>query len=424
MHYSAAEGTDARRREELLLAALPGFVAHAKEHCPPYQKRLRDIDAATINSREALAKLPVSAKSDLIGEQEQTPPFGGYDCFGDPLRFYLSPGPIAECDFAAPDYWRTAAAFYALGLRAGMLVHNAFSYHFTPAGMMCDSGAVALGCRVFPAGPGNSEQQARAAARFRPDAYCGTPDFLRTIIEKMDDAGLTLPFAMASVSGGYLSPPLREYYRGRGIKTLQWYGSADFGVIAYESSPDAPMIVAEGLLVEVVDPLTKQPCKEREKGEVLVTNFNKAYPLIRFATGDLSAVVGGVSECGRTNMRLAGWLGRSDPAVKVRGVFVHPVQVERLAARLGLAQLQLRVGYDESRRDSITLIAKPKESADDNADNNALCERMREMLRIETGLRGDAMVAAEIKGEWIADMRGGKNGEEKEKREKKKKGEE
>ncbi|MGI9337422.1 MAG: phenylacetate--CoA ligase family protein [Gammaproteobacteria bacterium] len=402
---------NARRREESLLAALPGFIAHAKEHSAPYRKRLQHIDAAGVNSRDALAKLPPSAKSDMIGEQEQNPPFGNYDCFGKPLRFYLSPGPIAECDFAAADYWRTAAAFYALGLRAGMLVHNAFSYHFTPAGMMCDCGAIALGCRVFPAGPGNSEQQARAVARFRPDAYCGTPDFLRIILEKMDGAGLESPLRMASVSGGYLPPQLREYYQSRGIKTLQWYGSADFGVIAYESAADAPMIVAEGLLVEVVDPLTKLPCEEGQKGEVLVTNFNKEYPLIRFATGDLSAVSGGVSECGRTNMRLAGWLGRSDPATKVRGVFVHPVQVERIAARLDLAAAQLRVQSDENGRDNITLIAQRKDESGNNADNKALCEKLIMTLRDETGLRGNALVAKTIEGRTIEDMRAGEKGE-------------
>lgn len=402
MHYSPAESTNARRREESLLAALPGFIAHAKARSIPYQKRFADIDPAEVNSRDALAKLPTSAKSDLIGEQEQNPPFGNYDCFGAPLRFYLSPGPIAECDFATADYWRTAAAFYALGLRAGMLVHNAFSYHFTPAGMMCDSGAITLGCRVFPAGPGNSEQQARAMARFCPDAYCGTPDFLKIILEKMDAAALSSSIKMASVSGGYLSPQLREYYQQRGIKTYQWYGSADFGVIAYESAAGAPMIVAEGLLVEVVDPITKQPCNIGEKGEVLITNFNKEYPLIRFSTGDLSAVVGGISECGRTNMRLAGWLGRCDTATKVRGVFVHPVQVERLAARFGLAAAQLQVHNDESGRDNITLMAKAK---DNDNNNDALCDKLREALREETGLRGDAKITKTIEGLTITDMR-------------------
>ena len=410
MHYSAAESQDAALREESLLAALPAFVAHTKKHSPPYRKRFKYVDAGAITSRESLAKLPITAKADLIGEQEHNPPFGNYDCFGKPLRFYLSPGPIAECDFADGDYWRTAAAFYALGLRAGMLVHNAFSYHFTPAGMMCDSGALSLGCRVFPAGPGNSEQQARALARFRPDAYCGTPDFLQTILQRADDAGLdSSSLKMASVSGGYLSPQMRAFYQNRDIKTLQWYGSADFGVIGYESAADKPMIVAEGLLVEIADPLTHKQCPPGQKGEVLVTNFNNAYPLIRFATGDLSAVVEGVGECGRTNMRLAGWLGRCDTAVKVRGVFVHPIQVERLAARFDLTKAQLQVRTDNNGRDDITLIAQVQKGDGNNDD--ALCEQLRLALREETGLRGDVCTAATIEGLAIADMRAAKNTE-------------
>lgn len=406
-HYAAAESQHPQQREESLLAKLPSFVARAKKHSAIYRERFKDADAQAITTREMLAQLPATAKADLIAEQESAPPFGGYDCFAAnenaPRRLYMSPGPIAECDFPGDDYWRTAAPFYALGLRAGMTAHNAFAYHFTPAGAMCECGALALGCRVFPAGPGNSEQQARAMARFKPQAYTGTPDFLRAIMERADEAGLDVSsLKMASVSGGYLPPQLRAFYESRGVKTLQWYGSAEFGAIAFESIADAPMIVSEGLLVEVADPVTRKPCAPGGKGEVLVTNFNDGYPLIRFATGDLSAIVEGESECGRTNMRLAGWLGRCDPAVKIRGVFVHPVQVERLAARFNLAAAQLQVSKGEGGRDEMTLLAQAKANEDAPLDN------LRAALREETGLRGEAKAAAEVKGGLINDIRGDK----------------
>ncbi len=391
----AGEGRDSGERERELLAGLPGFLECAQRVSAACGERFAGVDVRGVDSRAALAELPVTVKADLIAEQERTPPFGGYDCFGEsaPQRFYMSPGPIAECDFAGADYWRTAAAFYALGLRAGMTLHNCFSYHFTPAGAMCDSGALALGCSVFPAGPGNSEQQTRAIARFRPGAYSGTPDFLQTILRRAEENGADCSsLTMASVSGGYLSPQLREFYFSRGIRVLQFYGSAEFGAIAFESAADKPMIVSEGLLVEVVDPVSRAPVAEGEKGEVLVTNFNRAYPLVRFATGDLSAVVPGISDCGRTNMRLAGWLGRCDPAVKIRGVFVHPAQVGRLAEKFALAGARLRVFCDSSGRDAMILQAQL--SPGDCRENAR--GLLTQGLRDETGLRGEVEIVAEV----------------------------
>lgn len=343
--------------EKSLMARLPEFIL-AAQGCAAYAEKLRGVDAARITTRAALAELPITRKSDLIAEQEAAPIFGGHDNFTygddasppahtDVRRFYLSPGPIAECDFAAADYWGAAAAFRACGFGAGMLLHNSFSYHFTPAGFMCDEAAAALGGRVFPAGPGNSERQARAMAKLRPDCYSGTPDFLATILARADEAALDVgSVRMASVSGGFLSPELREAYAARGIAALQWYGSADVGCIAYETAADAPMTVVDGLIVEVVDAESRQVCGEGEKGEVVVTNLNARYPLLRLALGDLSAVVAAAAD-GR--MRLAGWLGRCDAAVKARGMLVYPAQIARLVERrdeLAAAQLVISRGAD------------------------------------------------------------------------------
>ena len=402
----AAERQPPQKREESLLSALPNFIAHAQAHSPIYAKRLRDIEASAINSREALAQLPITTKDGLINEQEENPPFGGYACAKESAaRVYMSPGPIAECEFDEADYWRTASALRAAGFGAGMLLHNAFSYHFTPAGMMCDQGARVLGGRVFPAGVGNSAQHAVAMARLRPHCYTGTPDFLLTILQQADDAGLEVSsLRTGTVSGGYLSPQLRREYNDRGINILQWYGSADIGCIAFESDATEPMIVAEGLLVEIVSPISRQPISAGEKGEVLVTNFNRNYPLIRFSLGDLSAVAAGISPCGRTNMRLQGWLGRCAPSVKIKGMFVHPAQIERLAATLTDYALALQLSVTQANgRDQMTLrcVANPAQAA-----NDALVMRLQTALENETKLRGKVAFVANIEGDLIVDERG------------------
>lgn len=402
--YSAAEGQDPQQREESLLAKLPEFVAHAKQHSPMYAKLYADADPREVNTREMLAHLPAVNKSELIGAQEDMPPFAGIDCFAsqDPARVYMSPGPIAECDFADEDYWKTAAAFYAAGLRRGMTLHNSFSYHFTPAGQMCESGALALGARVFPAGAGNSEQQARAMARFKCECYSGTPDFLRVILEQAESVGDDVSaLKFASVSGGYLSPELREFYSARGVSATQWYGTADIGVVAFESTIGEPLIVSENLLVEIADPETRRPCAPGEKGEVLITNFNYGYPLIRFALGDLSSQVAGVSECGRTNMRLAGWLGRCDASVKVRGMFIHPAQVERVVKRVaGLEAAQLVVESADGR-DEMMLHCQ----IGSGVAKESLQEVVASVLREETKLRGGVAFVSEISGGLIQDKR-------------------
>ena len=401
--YSEAETRPPQQREEELLKALPAFVSAAKQNTSAYAEILRDINPQDINSRAALAQVPAVDKSELIAAQEQSPPFAGMECFdvAAPRRFFMSPGPIAECDFDMRDYWRTAAPLYAAGLRRGMVLHNSFSYHFTPAGHMCEDGAAALGATVFAAGTGNGEQQARALARFGAHMYCGTPDFLRVILTHADDAGISAPtLTMASFSGGYFSPELREYYQSRNIAAKQWYGTADCGAIAYETVSGAPLVVVENMLVEVVDPETRMPLPAGEKGEVLITNFNPALPLLRFSLGDLSAEVAGVSDCGRTNMRLAGWLGRCDAAVKVKGMFVHPAQIKRALARVPeVSRAQLVVESDAEGRDRMCLCCM----ADSHTDS--LRAQIAAALREETKLGGDVQFVDSVDEPLIMDKR-------------------
>ena len=401
--YSEAETRPPQQREDELLKTLPAFIAAAKKNSPAYAELLRDINPQDINTRSALSQVPAVNKSELIVAQEQSPPFAGMACFevASPRRLFMSPGPIAECDFDTRDYWRTAAPLYAAGLRRGMVLHNSFSYHFTPAGHMCEEGAAALGATVFAAGTGNGEQQARALSRFGAHMYCGTPDFLQVILKHADDAGIQTPtLTMASFSGGYFSPELREFYQSRGIAAKQWYGTADCGAIAYESVPGAPLVVVENMLVEIVDPETRIPMPSGEKGEVLITNFNPAFPLLRFALGDISAEVPGVSDCGRTNMRIAGWMGRCDAALKVKGMFVHPAQIKRALARVPeISSAQLVVDSDDNGRDFMCLNCMTDSPSD------SLRTQITDALREETKLSGDVKFVESISEPLIMDKR-------------------
>ena len=410
-HYSAAESRDPELRERELLSALPDFIAHAKKNSPAFAESLRDADPREITTRAALAELPAVNKSDLIGLQEKNPPFGGFGAMaaeGDgPLRAFLSPGPIAECDFGGADgrgRWKTAPAFHAAGFRRGMIVHNSFSYHFTPAGLMCESGALELGCAVFPAGTESAERQARALERLRAAAYCGPPDFLSALLDRADEIGADVsPLKFASVSGGYLSPEIRGRCEARGIRVLQWYGTAELGAAAFESAAGGAMILSEGILAEVVDPLSRRPLPAGEKGELLVTNFNRGWPLVRFSPGDLTALVAGASPCGRTNARVAGWLGRCDPAVKARGMLVHPAQVARLAARLGgVAAAQLIVRRDGGR-DILILKCAPR-PAEPEAEP-ALRDEIAAAFREETRLRAEVEFTDSAEAPLIRDER-------------------
>jgi len=311
-------------------------VAHAKTNVPYYRGLLANVDPASITTRMALAQLPVTRKSDLKDIQSQHRPFGGLNGrdIGKLAHIYQSPGPIYEPDGDLADYWRFARSLWAAGVRPGMVVHNTFSYHLTPAGMIVESGARAIGCPVIPGGVGNTELQVQAIADLRPAAYCGTPSFLRILLEKGREAGADLSSLKLAVVGGEALPPsLREAINDLSVFVLQNYGTADLGLIAYESRVMEGMIVDEGVVVEIVRPGTGDLVADGEVGEVVVTTFNPVYPLIRFATGDLSAVLAGPSPCGRTNMRIKGWMGRADQTTKVKGMFVHPSQMAQVVAR-------------------------------------------------------------------------------------------
>jgi phenylacetate-CoA ligase len=334
--YDEQETRDPQARADALCQALTRQIARAKAGSETYGRLLADIDPTRINNPDALASLPLTRKSDLIELQRKSPPFGGFTAVatGELARVFASPGPIYEPEARRPDFWRMARALYAAGFRAGDVVHNTFSYHFTPAGAMLESGAHALGCAVFAAGVGQTELQARTLAELRPSAYTGTPSFLKIILDKGDELGLEVSsIRKALVSGEALPASLRDALAARGVDTFQCYATADVGLIAYESAAREGLIVDEGVLMEIVRPGTGIPVEEGEVGEVVVTPLCPEYPLIRFATGDLSAVLAGPSRCGRTNQRIKGWMGRADQTTKVRGMFVHPSQVAQVVKR-------------------------------------------------------------------------------------------
>ncbi|WP_108501986.1 phenylacetate--CoA ligase family protein [Paracoccus indicus] len=333
-NYDELETRDQAARDKALAEALPLAITRAKT-APALARLLRDVDAGQITTREALASLPVIRKAELSEAQRKSPPFGGYTTrlAAEFDHVFQSPGPIYEPGRRDGDWWRLGRFLHASGVGRGDIVQNCFGYHLTPAGMMFESGARAVDAAVLPAGTGQTELQVRAAVDIGTTCYAGTPDFLKVILDRADHMGETLSFTRAVVGGGALFPSLRQAYADRGIVTRQCYATADLGNIAYESEALEGMIVDEGVIVEIVRPGTGDPVAEGEVGEVLVTTLNPDYPLIRFATGDLSAVMAGISPCGRTNMRIKGWLGRADQTTKIKGMFVRPEQVAALVAR-------------------------------------------------------------------------------------------
>ncbi|MBD3677242.1 MAG: AMP-binding protein [Rhodobacteraceae bacterium] len=334
-HFDDLETRSADARAADMAKALPEQIARAKASAPGMAALLTDVDPAAITSREALAALPVLRKSELGKAQAAQPPFGGFTTVpaAGMEHVFQSPGPIYEPGRTTRDWWRVGRFLTAVGITADDIVQNCFSYHLTPAGMIFESGARAVGATVLPAGTGQTELQARAAHDVGVTAYAGTPDYLKVILDKADEMGLKLKITRAGVGGGALFPSLRQEYADRGILCLQCYATADLGNIAYESEAQEGMIVDEGVIVEIVRPGTGDPVPEGEVGEVVVTTLNPDYPLIRFATGDLSAVLPGESPCGRTNMRIKGWMGRADQTTKIKGMFVRPEQVADLVAR-------------------------------------------------------------------------------------------
>ena len=377
-------------REAALMAALPSLIRHAKASAPGLARHLAGIEPDEIDGRQALETLPVLRKGELADLQAGEPPFGGLAATPvDRLaKVYMSPGPIFECEGRGADYWRIARAMHAAGFRPGDLIHNTFAYHLTPAGSMIESGARALGCPVIPAGTGQSERQVEAIRRLRPRAYAGTPSFLRILLERADTESIRLDsLERALVSGEAFPKSAAEQLSGHyGIDAFQCYATADLGLIAYETAARDGMVLDEGVLVELVSPGTGDPVPEGNVGEVVVTTFNHDYPLIRFATGDLSAFLAGPSPCGRTNRRLAGWLGRADQITKVRGMFVHPRQLGAVAARHPeLGRLRLVVEH-QAHRDVMTLHCE----ADGPVDG--LAKAVADTLQAVTGLRGEALI--------------------------------
>lgn len=366
-HYDTLEIRDPRMRETDQAARLRDLVARALT-APGWARQLGAVDPQSITDRAALAALPILRKADLASRQAEAPPFGGFNVL-EPRRarrLLLSPGPISEPEGGGTDWWGAARALHAAGFRAGHVAHNSFSYHLTPGAYILESGLHALGCAVIPAGPGNIEQQLAAIARYRPEGYVGTPDFLKILLDAAEGGGVdTSALSQALVSGAALPDTLREEFTARGVAVLQCYAIADVGVIAYETSALAGMVVNENVLVEIVRPGTGDPVANGEVGEIIVTSFNPDYPMIRLATGDLSAVAPGPSPCGRTNMRIRGWLGRADQSTKIKGMFVHPEQIAAIARRHPqLERLRLTVTR-EAERDIMTLTVECSAPTDD-----------------------------------------------------------
>ena len=395
-YFDSLETRAPAEREAALLAALPAHIARAQQHSRAFAEILAGVDAQAIHTREALARLPVTRKSELL-ERQRASRAAGQDAFGGfaatpygalKQRVFASPGPIYEPEGVATDYWRTGRAMFAAGFRAGDLAHNAFSYHMTPGAFIMESGARAVGCTVFPAGTGQTEQQLQAIVELRPAGYTGTPSFLRILLEKAAEAGSDVrSLTKAMVSGEACPPSLRDWFAERGVAAYQSYATADVGLIAYETAAREGLVLDEGVIVEIVRPGTGDVVPEGEVGEVVVTVLNPDYPLVRFGTGDLSAVLAGTCPTGRTNARIKGWLGRADQTTKVRGMFVHPGQVAEIVRRFPEVQRARLVVSGEMADDRMLLRAEAVADA-------ALQQRLSEAVRDVTKLRSDVELVA------------------------------
>ena len=390
-YYDKLENRDEMTRSLALQMELPKQITYAKASTAAYAEILSEVDPSAISSLDALAALPVTRKSELMERQAADRPFGGLASArpGNMVRVYASPGPVYEPEGEGPDYWRTGRAMYAAGVRAGDLIHNTLSYHFTPAGFMIESGARAIGCGVFPAGTGQTELQVSAIVDLQPNVYCGTPSFLKILIDKAAELNADISCIKKGVVGGEALPPsLRETLSGHGVDVLQFYGTADVGTIAYESEAKEGLIIDEDILVEIVTPGTGEPVAEGEVGEILVTSFSKDYPLVRFATGDMSKFLAGPSPCGRTNTRIAGWMGRADQTTKVKGMFVRPEQVVAVAKRHPEVLKARLVVDSENNNDTMTLHCEVDQQPD------SLVEAIQDSIREVCKLRGEVSLMA------------------------------
>ena len=396
-HYDVLETRTQQARENEWMQALPAQVAHAQVHAPAFVNSLAGVKADAVNSLAALARLPVVRKQELMDMQKAARAaggdvFGGFSTlgFGPHMpRVFASPGLIYEPEGTQRDYWRMARALFAAGFRRGELIHNCFSYHFTPAGSMMETGAHALGCTVFAGGTGQTEQQVAAMAELQPAGYIGTPSFLKIIVEKAGDLGVALPSVRkALVSGEAFPPSLRDWLAERGVQGYQCYATADVGLIAYETIAREGLVLEEGVIVEIVRPGTGDPVAAGEVGEVVVTSLNPAYPLIRFGTGDLSAVLPGDCPSGRTNTRIRGWMGRADQTTKIRGMFVHPKQVADIVRRFPEVLRARLVVSGAMAQDELTLRVESASASE------GLSARISEAIRDVTKLRATVEMAA------------------------------
>jgi phenylacetate-CoA ligase len=403
-HYDALETRDPAAREKELFARLPAQLAHARSASGHFARVLEGIDTAGVTSRAALARLPLTRKADLHELQKALPPFGGLNATPASrlARIFVSPGPIYDPEGRGQDYWRTARVCFAAGFRPGDVVLNCFSYHMSPAGSMFETGLHKLGCAVIPGGTGQTEMQARLIADLRPAGYVGTPSFLKALLEKAQELGTDWrSLRRAVVSGEAFLPPVREFLAGLDVATFQSYGTADLGTIAFETEAREGLVVDEELIVEIVRPGTGDPVAPGEVGEVVVTTFNEDYPLLRFATGDLSAVLSGTSPCGRTNMRVRGWMGRADQATKVRGLFVHPHQVADVLRRHGLSKARVVV-ENEGGEDRMTFLV---EGTVDSQGAVALESSVRDVTKLRGEVRFVSPGSLPNDGKVIEDAR-------------------
>lgn len=396
IYYHPDEHQACEAREQSLFSRLPTFIADAQRNSPYYQELLASVNAESINSRAQLAQLPITRKSDLISLQKRQPPLAGINASnGRVSRIFQSPGPIYDPENCQDDWWRMGQAFHAAGFITGDLVQNCLSYHLTPGGFILDSGARACGCTVIPAGPGQTEQQLDIIEDLKPQGYCGTPSFLNILLSKAKAQNRDISsIKKALVTGEALPKALRDEFTHTGINVLQAYASADVGLIGYESLADDGLIISENIIVEIIRPGSLEPVADGEIGEVVVTSFNADYPLIRFATGDLSAIKSGQSACGRSNMRIKGWLGRADQTTKVKGMFVHPEQIERvrltsqyfLKARLTVTQ--------QDHQDKMHLQCEFDDKNSAEVDSAQLLNQLANDLKQLTKLNGSVALVA------------------------------
>jgi len=401
-YYDALETRDPQAREAADFARLARHLEHARSRSAFYRDLLKEVDTAGVTSRAALARLPITRKSELHDRQRARPPFGGLEAtpISGLARIFMSPGPIYDPEGRRSDFWQSARTLHAAGFRAGDVALNCFSYHLTPAGSMFETGLHHLGCAVIPGGTGQTEMQARVIADLKPSGYVGTPSFLKIVLEKCDELGLDAgSLKRAIVSGEAFMPAVRDFMKGRGVDCYQAYGTADLGLVAYETPAREGLVASENIILEIVRPGTGDPVAPGEVGEVVVTPFNDDYPLVRFATGDLSAVLPGPSPCGRTNVRIKGWMGRADQTTKVKGLFVHPHQVAEVLRRHALKRARLVV-ENEGGEDRMTLHVEGL-----GAEAGTVEATLREVTKVRGAVRGVDPGSLPNDGKVIEDLR-------------------